>query len=45
MTKFLRADNGESLTSGNRPEKWEQGQKDSDEMIKKETVHDKILKG
>ncbi len=45
MTKFSKADNGESLTSGNRPEKWQRGKKHSGEMIKKENVHYKICKG
>ncbi len=25
MTKFLKADNGEILTSSNRPDKWQRG--------------------
>ncbi len=44
MMKFLKADNSKILT-GNRPEKRQQGNKHSGEMIKKETIHDKILKG
>ncbi len=45
VKKFSRTDNGEILTSGNRPEKWQGGKNHTSEMIKKRTVHDEILKG
>ncbi len=43
MAKFLKATNGK--ISGNRHEKWCRGKNHSGEMIKKESVHDEILKG